>query len=156
MLRIYSVVLQVLADLRPVVELIETRDRELGEQLRSVLSSVVLNTSEGGGSQKRNVRARYFNALGSMKESRACLDVAVAWAYIAPIDPALERGQKERLARYKARRDATAVETALTSVADAARGSQNLLIPMKAALRADATLGEISDTLRGVFGTYQP
>ncbi|MFM8531366.1 MAG: methylmalonyl-CoA mutase [Ilumatobacteraceae bacterium] len=75
---------------------------------------------------------------------------------VFPIDPALERGQKERLARYKARRDATAVETALTSVADAARGSQNLLIPMKAALRADATLGEISDTLRGVFGTYQP
>ena len=89
MLRIYSVVLEVLVALRPVVEQIETRDADLGDQLRRALSSVMLNTSEGGGSQKRNARARYFNALGSMKESRACLDVAVAWAYISPVDPAL-------------------------------------------------------------------
>jgi len=41
-------------------------------------------------------------------------------------------------------------------VADAARGTQNVLYPMKEALRADATLGEISDALRGVFGLYQP
>jgi len=75
---------------------------------------------------------------------------------VFPIDPALERGQKERLARYKARRDASVVRTALAEVAEAAKGSTNLLSPMKNALRADATLGEISDTLRGVFGTYQP
>jgi four helix bundle protein len=88
-LRIYGDVIHVLRALRPVVEQIETRDRDLGEQLRSALSSVALNTSEGGGSQKGNVRARYFNALGSIKESRACLDVAVAWAYIDVVDAKL-------------------------------------------------------------------
>jgi methylmalonyl-CoA mutase N-terminal domain/subunit len=41
-------------------------------------------------------------------------------------------------------------------VAATARTSDNLLYPMKEALRADATLGEISDALRGVFGVYQP
>ncbi len=75
---------------------------------------------------------------------------------VFPIDPELERGQRLRLAEYKAARDPARVEAALRDVADAARGSQNLLYPMKEALRADATLGEISDALRSVFGTYQP
>jgi four helix bundle protein len=86
MLRIYSAVIQVLTALRPVVDVIEKRDASLGDQIRRALSSVALNTGEGGGSQGKNVRARYFNALGSIKESRACLDVAVAWAYIEPVD----------------------------------------------------------------------
>jgi methylmalonyl-CoA mutase N-terminal domain/subunit len=44
----------------------------------------------------------------------------------------------------------------LADVAAAARGSQNLLVPMKEALRARATLGEVSDVLRQAFGVYQP
>jgi methylmalonyl-CoA mutase N-terminal domain/subunit len=73
-----------------------------------------------------------------------------------PIDPALERGQRERLAAFKAARDDTAVHARLDDVRAAARGSQNLLAPMKEALRANATLGEVSDALRDVFGTYTP
>ena len=45
---------------------------------------------------------------------------------------------------------------ALDDVRAAARGTQNLLYPMKEALRARATLGEVSDVLREVFGVYQP
>ena len=45
---------------------------------------------------------------------------------------------------------------ALDDVAAAARGTQNVLVPMKEALRAMATLGEVADTLRGVYGVYQP
>jgi methylmalonyl-CoA mutase N-terminal domain/subunit len=71
-------------------------------------------------------------------------------------DPALERGQRERLAEFKADRDVSRVEAVLDDVAAAARGSQNLLYPMKEALRAKATLGEVSDVLRGVFGVYTP
>ena len=73
-----------------------------------------------------------------------------------PIDPALESGQRERLAAFKADRDLAAVEARLDDVRAAARGSQNLLPPMKEALRAKATLGEVSDALREVFGVYQP
>jgi methylmalonyl-CoA mutase N-terminal domain/subunit len=73
-----------------------------------------------------------------------------------PIDPALERGQRDRLAAFKAARDDTAVHARLDDVRAAARGSQNLLAPMKEALRANATLGEVSDALRDVFGTYTP
>jgi methylmalonyl-CoA mutase N-terminal domain/subunit len=75
---------------------------------------------------------------------------------IFPIDPALQANQIERLKRYKATRDQAAVAAALEAVKDAARGTGNLLYPMKEALRADATLGEVSDALREVFGVYQP
>jgi methylmalonyl-CoA mutase N-terminal domain/subunit len=75
---------------------------------------------------------------------------------VFPIDPALERGQRERLAAYKANRDQAALQAALAAVAECARGTDNLLYPMKEALRAGASLGEVSDALRGVFGVYQP
>jgi methylmalonyl-CoA mutase N-terminal domain/subunit len=48
------------------------------------------------------------------------------------------------------------VDQALAEVADTAKGSDNLLYPMKEALRAEATLGEVSDALRAVFGEYHP
>ncbi|MGH9299838.1 MAG: acyl-CoA mutase large subunit family protein, partial [Acidimicrobiales bacterium] len=75
---------------------------------------------------------------------------------VFPIDPALQRAQIERVRAVRARRDARAVSTALEDVAKAARGTQNLLLPMRDALRREATLGEVSDVLREAFGVYQP
>ena len=75
---------------------------------------------------------------------------------VFPINPELERGQKARLGEYKAARDQAKVEAALAALVEAAKGTNNVLYPMKEALRVDATLGEISDALRGVFGVYQP
>jgi methylmalonyl-CoA mutase N-terminal domain/subunit len=75
---------------------------------------------------------------------------------IFPVDPQLERGQKAALAQFKAARDMALVESRLADVTAAARGTQNLLSPMKEALRANATLGEVSDALRAVFGIYRP
>ncbi|HMK63094.1 MAG TPA: methylmalonyl-CoA mutase family protein [Acidimicrobiales bacterium] len=75
---------------------------------------------------------------------------------VFPIDPALQRAQIERTRSVRADRDPTAVEAALADVKAAARGSQNLLVPMRQALKAMATLGEVSDVLRQEFGVYQP
>ncbi len=75
---------------------------------------------------------------------------------VFPIDPALQRSQVERTQRVRAERDQPAVDAALADVEAAARGTQNLLVPMREALRRMATLGEVSDVLRGVFGVYQP
>jgi len=75
---------------------------------------------------------------------------------VFPIDPELERSQVERVRAWKADRVQGAVEAALGDVQAAARGTQNLLPPMKVALKAGATLGEVSDALRAVFGVYQP
>jgi methylmalonyl-CoA mutase N-terminal domain/subunit len=77
-------------------------------------------------------------------------------ADVFPIDPALQRQQADRVRRTRADRDQSAVDAALADVRTAAEGSANLLYPMKEALRARATLGEVSDVLRDIFGVYQP
>ena len=74
---------------------------------------------------------------------------------ILVVDPALEQAQTARLAELRSARNAEALAEALDGVRTAAEGDTNLLYPMKAALRAHATIGEISDVLREVFGTYQ-
>jgi methylmalonyl-CoA mutase N-terminal domain/subunit len=70
------------------------------------------------------------------------------------IDPELERQQVANLQRVKAARDAGAVAAALAAVESAARGSENLMLPIIAAARAHCTQQEICDRLRAVFGTY--
>jgi methylmalonyl-CoA mutase N-terminal domain/subunit len=72
------------------------------------------------------------------------------------MDQALVRRQVEGLAELRAGRDGAAVERSLKEVEETARGTDNLLPPMREALRARATLGEVSDALRRVFGEYQP
>jgi methylmalonyl-CoA mutase N-terminal domain/subunit len=64
--------------------------------------------------------------------------------------------QVGRVRELRESRDADAVERWTGAVEDAARGTDNLLYPMKEALRARATLGEVSDALRRVFGEYHP
>ena len=83
-------------------------------------------------------------------------DPAPGESDVFPIDPELERQQSQRVRDVRARRDQAAVDAALADVRAAAKGTQNLLFPMKEALRAYATLGEVSDVLRDEFGVYQP
>ena len=75
---------------------------------------------------------------------------------VFPIDVELQRSQIAAVKKVRAERDQSAVDTALSDVEAAARGSQNLLVPMKEALGSMATLGEVSDVLRGVFGEFRP
>ncbi|MEU1533286.1 acyl-CoA mutase large subunit family protein [Streptomyces fagopyri] len=72
------------------------------------------------------------------------------------VDPAIEAQQAERLARLRAERDGAAVGAALAELREAAAGTANVLYPMKDALRARATVGEVCDALREVWGTYVP
>ena len=64
--------------------------------------------------------------------------------------------QVARLERLRASRAPGAVDAALADLRAAANGDGNLLLPMKVALRARATLGEVSDVLREVYGEYRP
>jgi methylmalonyl-CoA mutase N-terminal domain/subunit len=77
-------------------------------------------------------------------------------ADVFPIDVEQQRAQEQRVRELKARRDNAAVAAALEDLRTAARGSSNLLYPMKEALRRLATLGEVADVLREEFGIYQP
>jgi methylmalonyl-CoA mutase N-terminal domain/subunit len=75
---------------------------------------------------------------------------------VFPVDVEQQSSQVERVQALKVRRSNDGVRAALDDLAIAARGSANLLYPMKKALSSLATLGEVADVLRGEFGTYQP
>jgi methylmalonyl-CoA mutase N-terminal domain/subunit len=70
------------------------------------------------------------------------------------IDPEAERRQRERTARVRAERNAEQAAAGLAAVRDAARGTANLLPPMREALRARCTVGEICGVLRDEWGTH--
>ena len=70
------------------------------------------------------------------------------------IDPEAERRQHERTARVRAERDGAAAEAALARVREAACGTENLLPPLREALRARCTIGELCNVLRDEFGMY--
>ncbi len=77
--------------------------------------------------------------------------------YPAPwVNPALEQEQAERLARLRQARDAAAHRRGIDDLKEAADGTQNLLHPLRAALQARATVGEVCDALRDVWGVYKP
>jgi methylmalonyl-CoA mutase N-terminal domain/subunit len=75
---------------------------------------------------------------------------------IMRIGAELEAAQVERLAQLRARRDAAAVTRSVDDVRRAAEGTENLLPVMRRALESMATVGEICNALRGVFGVYRP
>jgi methylmalonyl-CoA mutase N-terminal domain/subunit len=68
----------------------------------------------------------------------------------------MQEAQIARTRRVRAERDQQAVDAALADVAGAARGTDNLLVPRKEALRRMATLGEVADVLRAEWGVHHP
>jgi methylmalonyl-CoA mutase N-terminal domain/subunit len=88
---------------------------------------------------------RYFDdAAGPEAESR-----------VFAIDPSVEQAQIDRLRARRASRDEDAWRRSLDAVEQAARGGDNLVPPVLTAVEQHATVGEIADTLRRVFGEYQ-
>lgn len=75
---------------------------------------------------------------------------------VFPIDPKQQKEQAERVRRLKLGRDQGEVTKSLAELESVAKEGGNILYPMKTALRCYATLGEVSDVLRAVYGTYTP
>jgi methylmalonyl-CoA mutase N-terminal domain/subunit len=73
---------------------------------------------------------------------------------VLKIDPAVERAQVSRVAAYKAARDSERVTSSLAALRVAAEGDENVMPRIVECARASCTLGEISDTLRQVFGEH--
>ena len=72
------------------------------------------------------------------------------------VDPAIEAEQRARLATLRGERADAEVRRTLAALQRTAAGEGNVLYPMKEALQARATVGEVCDTLREVWGRYQP
>jgi methylmalonyl-CoA mutase, N-terminal domain len=73
---------------------------------------------------------------------------------ILKVDPESEKRQVARLKEFKQRRDSAAVEAKLDALRDVARGEGNLMNPIRDALAADASIGEVCNAMRDVFGEY--
>jgi methylmalonyl-CoA mutase, N-terminal domain len=74
---------------------------------------------------------------------------------ILRVDPESEQRQLKRLAEFKAARDSDAAKQRLETLGDVAQGEGNLLPPIKEALRAGASIGEVCGAMRDVFGEYR-
>ncbi len=87
MLKIYAVVLELLAELKPVLAQVARADTDLARQLRRASASVALNLAEGMYSRGKLRAARYHTALGSARETLACVEVAAALGYVRAVPP---------------------------------------------------------------------
>jgi methylmalonyl-CoA mutase, N-terminal domain len=145
---------------------IEARTNEIEESARAVLKRIeaaggTLTAIESGMIQ-REIQDSAFRAQQAIDSGEATVvGVTRFQTEGAPsiptlrIDPEGERVQKERVLKVRTARDASAWRAALDAVAEAARGEANLVRPVMAAVTAMATVGEISDTLRDVFGEHR-
>ena len=86
MLVAYEVSLDLIRSIRPLVDLLEARDKDLADQIRRAASSVCLNLAEGSRRAKGDPRRLYSYASGSAMEVKAAIDVAEAWGWVEHVD----------------------------------------------------------------------
>ncbi len=147
--------------------LVESLTAELERRARALLKQIdamggMLAAIEAGWVQQQIHEAAY--RWQREVESGARVVVGVnAYAEERPVaappfkpDPGVERERAQFLAAWRSQRDRIAVDSALERLERGARESENLMPPILDALKARATLGEVCDALRGVFGVYRP
>lgn len=91
MLIAYEVAIELVRELRPIVDALKTQDPNLAVQLQRCASAVVLNLAEGQRRQKGNKHRAYEIAHGEAREVLGCLDCAGAWGWIGEDSAAREK-----------------------------------------------------------------
>ncbi len=121
----------------------------------------MISAIERGYPQKEIERRAYEHQQAVDKKERIVVGVN-EYALDEPeppvyrVDPRLEAEQIARVRALRAARDAAAAAAALAALDEAARGTANLVPRIIDAVKARCTIGEIADTMRGVFGEYRP
>jgi methylmalonyl-CoA mutase N-terminal domain/subunit len=145
---------------------IEARTNEIEESARALLSRIDASggtlTAIESGMIQREIQESAFRAQRAIDAGESTVvGVTRFQTEEGPsiptlrIDPEIERVQKQRLQAVRASRDSRAWQSALDAVDRAAQDDSNLVPPIIAAVTAKATVGEISDTLRRVFGEHR-
>jgi methylmalonyl-CoA mutase N-terminal domain/subunit len=116
-----------------------------------------------GGLIERQIHESAYQAQAAIDSGKAIVvgvnrfaEVERAECPLFRLDPASERWQIERVRALRDSRDGEVWRRSIDAVSEAARSGSNLLPPIVAAAEAHATLGEISDAMRAVFGEYRP
>jgi len=139
---------------------VEAEIRKLMEQVEELGGAVA--AIEAGFQKNEIEKAAYQIARDIDTDQRVVVGVNRFQAekeepFEAPyVDPAIEEQQSERLAKLRSERDQAEVDRHLAAMVEAANGDANVLYPMKEALRAKATVGEVCNALRDVWGVYVP
>ena len=145
---------------------IERRTNDLEDAAQTLLAGIdagggMLKAIETGTVQ-RAIHESAYTAQRSLEDGRATVVGVNRFQSDEPttiplftVDPDIERQQLERVRAVREARDAERWRAALDAVRHAARDSDNLVPPVIAAVNARATVGEISDTLRDVFGEHR-
>jgi len=142
------------------------------DELESSIDALMAQVEELGGAvsaiengfQKRQIEESAYRITQQIDSgervvvgvNRFALDEEEAYEPLR-VNPAIEADQAAHLAALRAGRDNQAVAAAIDAIkAAAADPNSNVLYPLKDALRARATVGEVCDALREVWGTYKP
>jgi len=144
---------------------IETLTRELEDRAWELIERIdelggAVAAIEAGFVQREIEDAAFEHERGVQSAERVIVGVnhyaegAEDEIELHTLDPQSERRQIDRTKRMRADRDGAAAEGTLARVREAARGTENLLYPMREALAANCTVGEICTALREEFGTY--
>jgi len=146
--------------------LVEYLTDEIEQRAEALISQIeatggMLQAIERGWVQREIAESAYREAQAVERGDRIVVGVnrfhseAPARMALHRLDEDVAARQLSRLQRVRAERDAAAVDRALARLAEAARGSDDLMPPILDAVRAYASVGEICDVLRRVFGTYR-
>jgi methylmalonyl-CoA mutase, N-terminal domain len=146
--------------------LVENLCRELEAKARWYLSEIearggMIACIESGYVQKEIQEAAYRTQLQIDERDQMIVGVNCfqteeeSDVELLKIDHAIELKQKQKLKKFKASRNAKKSTEAINNLQRAAQGSENLMPLIVAAVKANCTLGEVSDSLRAVFGTHR-
>ncbi len=145
---------------------IERWTDEIATRARSYITKIdelggAVTALEKGFQQREIADAAYRHQLAVEAKRELVVGVNVHQAQeetpteVLTIDPTVERDQVERLRALRTRRDAPRATASLTALERAARDESNLMPSILDCVRAEVTLGEIADTLRGVYGEFR-
>jgi methylmalonyl-CoA mutase N-terminal domain/subunit len=124
----------------------------LGGMLRAIETSYIQEEIQQSAYQYQKAVEEKRTIVVGVNEFRTTEETNVP---VVSIDPTVEKHQKEKLIQLRKERNNEKVQAILTHLEHAAQGKKNLFPIILEAVEAYATLGEISDTLRKVFGEYQ-
>jgi methylmalonyl-CoA mutase N-terminal domain/subunit len=146
---------------------VEAMTDEIEKAARELMATVedmggAVKAIERGFQKSEIEKSAYSVAMGIEDGSRTVVGVnrfqADSEERYAPlrVDPSIEADQRQRLAELRAGRNQAEVDARLEDLRKAAEGTDNVLYPLREALRARATVGEVSNALRAVWGVYTP
>jgi methylmalonyl-CoA mutase N-terminal domain/subunit len=146
---------------------VEAMTDEIEKAARELMATVedmggAVKAIERGFQKSEIEKSAYSVAMGIEDGSRTVVGVnrfqAESEERYAPlrVDPSIEADQRQRLAELRAGRNQAEVDARLEDLRKAAEGTDNVLYPLREALRARATVGEVSNALRAVWGVYTP